>query len=51
MSRYRVEIWQDNEWIPYSYHKNRDYADMNFDMKTTAGSECRIVYQGQVVRQ
>jgi hypothetical protein len=48
---YKVEILQENDWIIYSWHKNPEHADINFDVQTKAGKVCRIVYRGQVVRE
>lgn len=48
---FRVDIFVDNEWSFYSYHKNIEYAVANADVHFTSGYPSRVIYEGNVVYQ
>ncbi len=50
MSKFRVEIWQDNEWHRWSTHKHEDNAVYNAQViSSSRGCDVRVIYRGQIV--
>jgi hypothetical protein len=50
-SSYKVEILYNNEWVIHSWHKNLEYAVVNYDVQEKAGRTCRLIYHGQIIER
>ena len=51
MSTYKVEVFdQDqNDYVIYSWHRNKDYAIIQAEVKAMAGGSVRIVHEGKAI--
>jgi hypothetical protein len=50
MSKYRLEIWQDNEWHRWSTHKHEENAIFNAEViSKSRGCDVRVIYRGDIV--
>jgi len=50
---YKVEYLSTslNDWITRSWHKNREYAEVNYEVLLHDGGKCRIIYEGRILVQ
>jgi len=48
---YKVEVFdaEHNDYILHSYHKNREYAEIQAEVKAMAGGSVRIVHEGKAI--
>lgn len=46
---YKVEYFDNNEWILRSWHVNQYIADINAEVAVQKWPKARVVYQGKVV--
>jgi hypothetical protein len=50
MSKYRVEIFVDNEWRKWSTHKHEENAIFNAEViAKSRGCDVRVIYRGDIV--
>jgi hypothetical protein len=49
-SKYRVEVFKNENWLVYSRHKNFDYAEANADQQSKKYS-VRIIHSGKIIYQ
>lgn len=47
---YKVEYLNEfGEWIYSSWHKNKDHAFINAEVKRNSGFKSRIIHAGQII--
>jgi hypothetical protein len=51
--KYKVEVFsiEHNCWLTVSWHTNREYADINFDVLKAKNNKMRMIYEGKIVRE
>jgi hypothetical protein len=48
--KYRVEIFQDNEWRKWSTHKHEENAIFNAEVIAKSRKcDVRVIYKGQII--
>jgi len=48
---YRVEVFSDehNDYITHSWHKNREYAEIQAEVKAMTKDSVRIIHEGKAI--
>jgi hypothetical protein len=47
---YKVEYLNEfGDWIYSSWHKNKDHAIVNAEVKSSSGFRSRIIHHGQII--
>lgn len=49
--KYRVEIFQDNNWIKWSTHKNEENALFNAEViHKSRKCDTRVIFDGKIIK-
>ena len=49
---YRLDVFEDNEWVGISWHKNIEHAEINMEVYTKSKNcDGRVIKDGKIVAE